>query len=394
MAQKQIEDDMFFKWLSPSYWLVEGQLSSARKKRGKETLEWARNMKEFQVWRNCPVTSGPEERILWIRGTLGVGKTIMAGYFIELLKCLYSDAIVVYFFCRKGEAGLTKARDIIRTLIYQCIQYSPDVRLSLDLLRRNGLAIDDNIGVGLLFDRLIRDPLNKANKEIFIVLDGLDEADSALDTIERPSRPEMDILLEHLASLPMIRLLLVSRPDADIKRIIPASTLKPLGKDDNKEDIASYIRQAINDSERLRKHFENEKIDPFEYFNKKANGIFLWVVVVLHQLAQIKHRKIFRKYLDGFSNAPGDMERLYCNIFLRFEGEDRRWILEILRWVIVAPRQLNVETLREAMEWSLEDSISEFRTFLEVEGGSLLHVVPDTNDVELVHETLKTFLVN
>src|SRR5271169_3188118 len=139
MAQKKNDDDKCLKWLSPSYWLVEGQLSSVRDKRGKDTLDWARNMKEFQAWRNCEITSGPVERILWIRGTLGVGKTIMAGYFVELLKCLYPDTIVAYFFCRKGEAGLTKARDIIRTVIFQCIQYSPNVRLDLDLLRNNRL---------------------------------------------------------------------------------------------------------------------------------------------------------------------------------------------------------------------------------------------------------------
>jgi hypothetical protein len=55
MDQKQIEDEKFLKWLSPSYWLVEGQLSSIRKKRGKETLEWARNMAEFQAWQRCEV---------------------------------------------------------------------------------------------------------------------------------------------------------------------------------------------------------------------------------------------------------------------------------------------------------------------------------------------------
>ena len=393
MDQKQIEDEKFLKWLSPSYWLVEGQLSSIRKKRGKETLEWARNMPEFQSWQCCEVSS--ENRILWIRGTLGVGKTIMAGYFIELLKCLYPNSVIAYFFCRKGEVGLIKARDIIRTLAYQCIQDNPDARKALDYLRSKNLPIDDNVGVGFLFDKLLRGPLNQTKKDVFIVLDGLDESDrTTMDTVERPPRYEIEILLEHLSTLTSTRLLLISRPEADIKRLIPTCTLKPLGKDDNKDDIDTYVKQKIESSKTLQKHFDDEKLNPLEFFHKKANGIFLWVVVVLHQLSQTKTISTFKKYIKGFEEASGDMEGLYSNVLSRIVGEDEIWIREILKWVVVAQRQLNIDELREAMEWSLQDRHSDFRGFLEVEGGSLVHITPRQGYIELVHETLKSFLVS
>lgn len=124
----------------------------------------------------------------------------MAGYFIELLKCQYPDAIVAYFFCRSGQKGLIKARDIIRTLAYQVIQESPEARLYLESLQHEELPVDDNVGVGFLFDKLLKEPLATTSKTSFIILDGLDEADrKSLDSTERPKRPEIEILLQHLA---------------------------------------------------------------------------------------------------------------------------------------------------------------------------------------------------
>lgn len=397
MGKKQEQDEKFLQWLSPSYWLVEGQLSSVRKQRGKDTLQWARNMREFQTWRECSIDS--KERILWIRGTLGVGKTIMAGYFIELLKCMYPDAVVLYFFCRRDQAGLTRVRDIIKTLAYQSSLHSKSARSVLDSLRCKNLPIDNNVGVGFLFDRLLRDPLDLSD-ELFIVLDGLDEGDRvALDTTERPPKPELDIFLQHLTTL-RGRLLFVSRGEANISRTIPALITKSLGKGDNSNDIDAYIRQAIDTSERLKTHFQNEKLDAFKYFHEKANGIFLWVVIVLHQLAQAKSTSMFRKFLDGFSEAS-DMEQLYSSVLSRIEGEDRKWMQEILKWVVVCqpgfPGSIFVDELKEAVEWSLKDSLPEFETFLEVEGGSLFHLVPHppgVSKVELIHETLKSFLKN
>ena len=105
---KQPDGD-FLQWLSPSYWLVESQLSSFRQQRSEGTLQWARDMPEFQAWRLCDLDEESERRITWINGTLGIGKSIMAGYFIDLLKCQYPNAIVAYFFCRSNQPGLTNA---------------------------------------------------------------------------------------------------------------------------------------------------------------------------------------------------------------------------------------------------------------------------------------------
>lgn len=337
-----------------------------------------------------------KERILWIRGTLGVGKSIMAGYFIELLKYLHPTSIVGYFFCKSGQAGLTRARDIVRTLAFQCIQNNCDARFALQELKNKDFKIDENLGIGFLFKKLLREPLLRTKNDVYIILDGLDEAElTTIDSAGRTPRPEMDILIECLANLPRTRLLFISRPNADIARIVPNSVTKTIAPADNMADIDSYVRQTIAGSERLQKHFQKENIDAIDYFRRKANSVFLWVVLVLQQLGKAKSISAFKKYLNGFSQASGSMERLYSNILLKVDEQDREWIKEILRWLVVGSETFRVADLREAVELSLQDSHSDFESFLEVECGSVLHLLAsDDIRVQLVHETLRSFLFN
>jgi len=174
------------------------------------------------------------------RGTLGVGKTIMAGYFIEVPLSKFCCRILLL---SKGGSRVSLKPEIL-------FAHSPinAFRITLmygmlSILCSKNLQIDDNVGVGLLFDKVLRDPLNRTKTDVFIVLNGLDEGDrTTIHTVDCPPRTEMEILLEHLSTLKSARLLLISRPEANIKRVIPSYALKPLGKDDDEDDIDTYVK--------------------------------------------------------------------------------------------------------------------------------------------------------
>ena len=188
----------FLDWLSPSYLKVEGRFSLLRKQRNDDTLKWARNMPEFQNWQRSESNSG--DRLLWICATLGVGKSVMASYFVELLKCGYPEAFVGYFFCRSGEKGLTKAGEIIRTLAYQFVISNSEEQKELDSSRMHG-KIDPTAGVVFLFERLLEGILTRTKGKVFIVLDGLDEADcNDVDTTSVPARSEIQIFLQYASA--------------------------------------------------------------------------------------------------------------------------------------------------------------------------------------------------
>ena len=397
--QMKQHDAEFLDWLvGQPYWQVESQLSSFRQQRSDGTLDWARTMPEFQAWRLSDVVDGPERRITWIKGSLGLGKSVMAAYFIDLLKCQYRNAVVAYFFCRSDQPGLTNARDILRTLAYQCVGNNDAARKALENLKSKGFQVTPDLGIGFLFEKLLLDPL-KSTQEIYIVLDGLDEADDATqDHTDPAGRPEFHIFLACLARVPSIRLLCISRPNANIKAIIPNAFEKTISKSDNVDDIDSYVRTEVGKSVNLQTLFRQ---DPVQYFRNHGEGVFLWVKLVLQQLAKAKTASVFQKYLDGFSTSydgTDKLETLYYTILSRITEDEKTWVKEIIRWLLIAKTPLSIGTLQSLAEWCLEDKIVAFHQFLDETCGSLLHFLPQAEGkddiVELVHETFKSFIVN
>src|SRR6202022_3418570 len=118
-AQQDIDDD-FLSWLAPSHWEVEGQLDAARNRRQKDTLFWVPELREFKQWVNAEPKS--VESTLWLRGSAGIGKSVMAGSIIDYLQHAFPQSVIAYFFCKSGTPKLSEPRAIVRTIVYQCIQ--------------------------------------------------------------------------------------------------------------------------------------------------------------------------------------------------------------------------------------------------------------------------------
>jgi tetratricopeptide (TPR) repeat protein len=394
MSQSQRQDEEFLKWLSPSYWLVEAQLSAARRQRASGTLQWIHNLDEIRSWQGKDASS--QCQTLWVRGAPGVGKSTIAGYLVDYLKCGYPEAIVAYFFCKLGQTGLTSARDILRTITYQCLASGKlKDRSALEELKKTGFELENKMGINFLFERLLKNTIQAINQDIYVVIDGLDEAEyDVKDDIE--PRPQLDVLLECLANMPRCRLLVVSRPPSDVLKIVPLATARSITIHDNRQDIETYVKRFVSNSERLQRHFKKTELDPVQYFVYKSDGIFLWVTLALQQLSNAKSRKIFETYLNGFSKAPGEMDKLYANVLSRMDTEDQRWAKEILKWILVSPNGLTIEELRGAVEKSMDDEHDDFKDFLEIQCGSFLRFVtlPDVVIVQLIHETFRTFLVD
>ena len=262
-------------------------------------------MPEFSEWRRRPFGLDGEGQILWIHGSLGIDKSIMAAYFVDLIKCLHPIARVAYFFCHSEEEGLRTASDILRMLAYQCAQNNRYAVSQFSSLRARGFRIENDIGVNFLFEELLQKMMCETKEETYMILDGLDEADI---TTHDERGPQMNVLVKRLCSLLYMRLLFISRPNFHVSSIVPNLIVKSLSRDDNLHDIRTYISTTVFASRRLQINFETEQVDPLEYFHKYANGVFLWVVLVLRQLATIKSLSNFRECLHSFARAPGDME--------------------------------------------------------------------------------------
>ena len=357
-------------------------------------MQWLHNLDELRIWQSADVNSRPET--LWIRGAPGVGKSTIAAYIIDYLRCGYPEAVVGYFFCKQGRPGLTSARDILRTLTYQFVASGKlEDRSSLEELKRTGFDVDNKMGIKFLFEKLLQETIRRVNRKIFIIIDGLDEAEYEVPDDCEP-KPQLDILIECLSNLPHIQLLVVSRPPSDVLKVVPLAKARLITIEDNRQDIHMYVDRCISQSERLQRHFKKTNLDPIRFFADQSNGIFLWVTLVLQQLESAKSRKVFELYLKSFSKAPGDMDKLYTNVLSRMVPEDQKWAKEVLKWVLLSPRALAIEELQAVVEKTVEDEHDDFRDFLEVQCGSFLRFVnlPDLPTVQFIHETFRTFITD
>src|SRR5271154_6992140 len=388
--QKTKEDSELVRWLSPLHSSVEDQLCKILRQRDQHTLQWARNMSEFQNWR---LDKGEEtSQVLWIRGPPGFGKSTLAGYFVEMIRHLYPDSIVAYFFCISGSEGLVKVRDMIRSLAYQISRADGNARDFLLQMKKEGDVVG-NHGVEFLFEKLLLGSMNQTRKDVFLILDGLDEADTAAIG-NRSGKTEMEIFLQSLGTT-SARLLFISRPDLNVSEILSPhhTTVVQVGMTQNSEDIEKHVDNVVSQSKRLRALFKEANIEPVKYFLGHSNGIFLWVAVALQELQRLKSVSEFENEIQMFARSSGSMDAVYAGIICKLERNNRKWIAEILRWVVAAEGQLLIVDLRDAVEHAVGEKLLDFDEFIDIDCGSLLQRTPG-QAIQLVHVTLRSFLLD
>jgi tetratricopeptide (TPR) repeat protein len=400
---KERHDLEFVEWISSSQWDVESQLQALQDRYRETTiptLQWAHKMDDFQLWLRSDLTHECKERVLWVVGPPGVGKSTLAAYLLEFTRALDQDAVTAFFFVRSEQRGLASPLKVVCTLAHQLSLLVPEFRQYLDKLKSAGFVVKDELGINYLFKKLLLDPLRTCKRPIHVILDGVDEVDMKKDPRD-PYRESSEILFDCLYSMPSSRLLFLSRPQS-----VPSLTTKhsfavtSIGLDQNKADIEVYVNQQLLENPKLKERFKKADVDPVQFFITHSNGIFLWVVLVLRHLSKASG-KLFNSFVLGISETPTDMTELYQKILERFSNEDREWVKEIFYWIIGPKRQLSIDELQCAVEFCLQDELNNFRDFVLRKCGSLFIVTrhgdaKDTNVeyVQTVHETLRAFIMN
>lgn len=395
-SQHHRQDEDFLEWLSPSYWQVEAQLVVLRNQTNKHTLKWVKNLEAFSAWRTCPMELTDRHHVLWIKGHPGVGKSTISAYLVDFIKCLYPSSIVAYFFCKSGQMNLTNAVDIIRTFAHHLSMGSTKIRSALQTLKDSRFQIDENVGIHLLFEKLVAQPLALSEEEIYFILDGVDEADLSNGDKVGNER-QMDIMIRALIALPNIKIIFTSRPDVKALEIVTVAATYSITAKDSKDDIRTYVTQVIQQSQRLQRQFERQGIHPVEYFQKHSNGIFLWVTSALQILSTAKSKSAFEDCLRDFTGTSGLMDGLYSIILDRMDRDNINWVREILLWHIGVEEEMREEELRAAVETSLGDEHDDFTLLLESGCGSILQTLDDARGnrrIQLVHETFRSFITD
>ena len=274
-------------------------------------------LENIRAWLNQPI-SDTTAQIYWVNGLAGIGKSTLARTVAEDAR--HPGPLGASFFFSRQDNELSDATRFIPTIAYQLALSFPEVRpvISEIFLRNPGVV---KMSFITQFNDLIIGPLLKMNhqKRVLLVVDALDEcgnSDDAASTL-------FHAIVARCAEVPFLRILMTSRPEMYIKRILTsdATTGIVLHEDINQsvvsEDIRGYLREEMSNVPK-RRGVEPSLPWPseadLEVLVSKAGRLFIWAATAIRFIRDCEEgdRDFRLKVLLGTHVGPGvDTEQPY-----------------------------------------------------------------------------------
>ena len=305
------------------------------------TGEWFLSDNRFKSWRDAP-----ESSLLWVQGSPGQGKSVLAKVALKNLedRVLGGNLVVIYFFCFQKKEYFGHATDILQALIIQLI----DCQELFQHLPTRYIEDDSKFftapfaSLWVLFQKLL---LNIGDRQVYCIIDTLDEcmedngqrSDVLRNLVELMSREQKPI-----------KVLLTSRPgEQDINAEL--QKFPPLNLQAHTEDLRAVINSQV---EKLPSDSYDDKLkrEIEKCLNAQAGTTFLWVSIVIKQIAGLKFPSM-RDVKEVLTENPKDLDALYEKLVSRIIEIDTRQktLQKLLYWVAYSNRELSVEELNIAI---------------------------------------------
>ena len=319
------------------------------------TLDWIWEHPQYLLWE-----SGRYSSLLWLQGKPGSGKSTLANY-VRARTLDRSDlqvhrqSIVVDFFYSARGGNLQYGHYwMLRSILYQCLLKAPGlwpcyVHDFRDIRHEKHWPMDRLISV---FSSLGHIHAPGLRITAYVIIDALDEAEEVKrEEIIRSFRDAGS----RDSSWPIaFKVFLTSRPNPKIERILSTSRTIIM-EDETKKDIEECVRSetACIASEIL--DCRVEELDfVSDYLIEKAQGVFLWVRLVLIELddAATSGFCSVRELEDLLAQIPTDLKQLYARIVKSILEERQSAVQEcqtIFRWSAFSPRPLMVYEMLEVV---------------------------------------------
>ncbi|KAF2847250.1 C2H2 domain-containing protein [Plenodomus tracheiphilus IPT5] len=320
-------------------------------------------------------TGVPHTPVLWLHGILGAASAIID-------KCKSDTSFTTgYFYCHDGDQTSNSAVGILKGIIDQLLDEHPQM---LPVYHARRMHSREPILNTLAQACKVLEELCTSIPKVYVVVDGLDECDSS--ERKQTLKSLLDIASScDLAEPGKLRLLVVSRNDADIRQALHSSSVTRMVPNtisispfDNESDIRTYTKIWVN---RIAMKFSPLHGDTLEYLSNltiaNAKGMFLYAKLVLQNLHDSTTQA---EMLDAIreSDFPDDIKAA-----------------KLLGWMVCAKRRLTWKEIQVAISINTELQTVEYesrrvRDHIYETCGSLILLSGD--QVSLVHSTAKRYI--
>ena len=377
-----------------------------------DTGNWLLESQNFQDWSHRK-SLDKHRGFFWIQGNPGSGKSTLMKRVYSLVTASPQDpssVIAAFFFNARGNENEKTPTGLLRTLLHNLCQRISTLRnlvVKAYVAKRSLLHSDWQWQFSELKDFLAAvvtfSVLGQRSLTLFI--DALDECDLA-------ATQSVIYMFESLARSSLsegtnFSICLSSRywPQFKIQKCFNAQVEK-----ENKGDIERYIQKHLEPTqvdEDLAVHaaLRAELLD-------KAQGTFIWVVLVVRDLLSAYHSgATLRELRNIVERVPLDLHQFYQHQLQNTESEDRESMLRLLQLVFYAQRSLSPTEVRYALafgrrayasyaKWSESSeyvsSDEQMGKRIREHSKGLVEIAQSAEDsravVQFIHQSVKDFL--
>ena len=238
---------------------------------------------------------GQAQRIFWLNGLAGTGKSTIAQTFAETS---FADGkLGASFFCSRDFEDRSNLQAIFPTLAFQLAHRYPPFREEL----LSVLRADPDIGQEALcsqMERLIVGPLRTAHISTLIIIDALDECKD-----EESASAILSILSRYIEQIPNVKFFITGRPEQRIRSGFRLVTLRPITEvfklHEVKRslvdvDIKLFFRARLTDIAKNWSHCDVTEDWPLssdiDILCGKAAGLFVYASTVIKLVASRHHQ--------------------------------------------------------------------------------------------------------
>jgi RecA/RadA recombinase len=258
----------------------------------------------------------PQSNTYWIYGSPGIGKTSLAH---SICANLYDQKrLAGAFFCRKDDPNLSEPRNILPTLIHRLTGIFPPFRsIVAERFHNDRNLTPMSMKHTLLLDFIAKLPRHPKHALVFVI-DALDECGD-----EKSRSVLLKVLIDAAAQAPWLKVVITSRPEADIQRFFDAPTLPShirydLATDQSASTDLQTFAQSQFDSVASTWYLPTPWPEKslFDEVISRANGLFIFVKTIVLELEHYGDPAESLKAMlqDSPGSGSTSLYRLYSGI--------------------------------------------------------------------------------
>ena len=301
----------------------------------------AQRWDDFVSWLRA---SSGENRIYWVNGKIGAGKTTLIRFLDDNLSPIdhmlpwAKEATVVRascFFWNAGNKLQKSTTGLLRTLLTQLFEQTPDLIPRVVQMRKWQTARLAGNHVIDWTDAELQDCLREyilyaaLSRKVFLLVDGLDEFEGTDE-----AREDLIDLLVALAAYENVKICLSSRPwniFQDAFGSCPQLKLEDL----TYNDISAYVREQLYDNKQFHKLVQYNAVAADRLVASlisKAAGVFLWVRLVVKQLLKgLRDGDGIDTISKKVKEIPADLDDYFVRLMDLIEPQNRKEASELLQ---------------------------------------------------------------